>query len=318
MSRHNLCPNDTTKVEILNTLDQLSPRVTDFGLARLQQQAVRQTTSSLLLGTPCYMSPEQAEGGLNDVGPCSDIFSLGAVLYELLTGVAPFEAESYPGVLKRLRDDAPVSIVKQRPDVHRDLETICFKCLAKQPADRFESSAELANELNRFVAGQPIVANRLSWLRRVRNWTLNPSRVREAMTAIIAISGLRIIFAFGGLLMIALSEHSVTSADIWGAVASHLLITTPIECGIAFAAWRNSQNSLPRFAWWIVLAILSIWSCLCFSLALSPSIAPGWYQNHSGARVTTFSLLAILFAGQAACWWLGDWRRIQRRSGQLS
>ena len=90
-----------------NTLDEFSPRVTDFGLARLQQQAVRETTSSLLIGSPSYMSPEQAEGHLDEVGPHSDIFSLGTVLYELLMGVAPFEAESYPGVLRRLQDDVP-------------------------------------------------------------------------------------------------------------------------------------------------------------------------------------------------------------------
>lgn len=308
---------DSLQADSVNTLDQFSPRVTDFGLARLQQQAVRETTSSLLLGSPSYMSPEQAEGHLDEVGPRSDIFSLGAVLYELLTGVAPFEAESYPDVLQRLRDEDPVSIAKQRSDVHRDLETICLKCLEKLPADRYESSVELADELTRFAVGQPIVASRLGWLRRVRNWTLNSGRVREAMTVVIAISGVRVIFAVGGILMVALSENHITSADIQVAVIAHLVMTTPIECGIAYAAWRNSRKSLPRFAWRVALTVLCVWTCLCFSLALSPSLAPGWYQNHSGARATTFSLLAILFAGQAACWWLGDWRRIQRRLKRL-
>ena len=311
-------PSNSTQADSKNTLDKLSPRVTDFGLARLQQQAVRETTSSLLLGSPSYMSPEQAEGQLDDVGPRSDVFSLGAILYELLTGVAPFEAESYPAVLQRLRDEVPVSIVKQRPDVGRDLETICLKCLEKLPADRFDSAEELANELNRFVAGQSITSSRPSWLRRMQNWTLKSSRVREAMMAIVAISGLRVIFAFGGTLMIVLSENDATSADIWGAIQTHLMMTTPLECGIAFAAWRNARQSLSRIAWWVVLAILCVWVGLCFSLALSPSLAPGWYQQHAGARVTTFSLLAILFAGQAVCWWLGDERRIQRRSGRSS
>jgi len=300
------------------TLDQFSPRLTDFGLARLQQQAVRETTSSLLIGSPNYMSPEQAEGHSGKVGPRSDIFSLGAVLYEMLTGVAPFEAESYPGVLQRLRDDVPVSITKQRPEIHRDLETICLKCLEKSPADRFDSSDELANELTRYVAGQPIHSRRLSRLRSVLNWTLKPSRVREAMMAVIAISALRIAFAFGGVLMIILSESDWTPTEMWEATRSHLMITTPIELGIAFAAWRNARQSLPRVAWWAVMTMLCVWIGLCFSLALSPSLAPGWYQKHSGARVTTFSLLAILFAGQAVCWWLGDWQRIRRRFDRSS
>ena len=309
-------PSNSAQADSKNTLDKLSPRVTDFGLARLQQQAVRETTSSLLLGSPSYMSPEQAEGQLDDVGPLSDVFSLGAILYELLTGVAPFEAESYPAVLQRLRDEVPVSIVKQRPDVHRDLETICLRCLEKLPADRFESSEELADELNRFVAGQPIVASRLGWLRRMRNWTIDSSRVREAMMAVIAISGLRVIFAFGGILMVFLVGSDWTFPEMSVAVQTHLLLTTPIECGIVFAAWRNVRQPLPRIAWWAALAALCLWAGVCFTWALSPSLAPGWYQRHAGARVTTFSLLAILFAGQAILWWLGDWRRIQRRSGR--
>ena len=310
-------PLDSTRPEPDNTLDQFSPRVTDFGLARLQQQAVRETTSSLLLGSPNYMSPEQAEGRLHDAGPRSDIFSLGAVLYELLTGVAPFEAESYPGVLQRLREDIPDSIIKQRPNVHRDLETICLKCLGKLPADRFESCDELANELNRFVAGQPILSNRPSRLRRIRNWTLKSSRVRESMMAVVAISILRITFAFGGMLMIALSESNWTPAQMWDAARSHLLMTTPIECGIAFAAYRNVRQTLPRFAWWAVLAILCVWTCLCFCVwRYRLRSLPVGIKNNAGARVTTFSLLAILFAGQAVCWWLGDWRRIRRSSRQ--
>ena len=308
--------NNSTQANHENTLDQFSPRLTDFGLARLQQQVVRETTSSLLLGSPNYMSPEQADGHPDEVGKHSDIFSLGAVLYELLIGVAPFEAESYSGVLQRLREDAPVLLNKQRSDIDRDLETICLKCLEKMPADRFESAEELADELNRFLAGQPINSDRPNLLRRIQNWTLKPSRVREAMTAVIAISCLRIIFAFGGMLMVCFSESDWTYTDMYEHLLIHLLLTTPIDCGIALAAYRNTQKSLPLFAWWAVLATLCVWTLVCFSMALSPSFASGWYQKHAGARVTTFSLLAVLFAGQAVCWWLGDWRRIHHRFGK--
>ena len=300
------------RILTMTTLDSLSPRITDFGLAQLQEQAIHDTTSSMLLGSPNYMSPEQAEGRPEEVGAGSDIFALGAVLYQLLTGFAPFEADTYPGVLRRLRETEPVPLQKQRSDVERDLETICLKCLEKSPRDRFESADSLSAELNRYCTGQPIKTTRPSLLKRMQRWTAKPSRVREAMMAVAAISALRIVFAFTGLLMVVFSETGWTPEDIWEAIRMHLFMTTPIEIGIIVAAWHNARRRLPQVLWWIVLGMMCTWAILCLSLALSPSMAPGWYQRNPGARVTTFSLLAILFAGQAACWWAGDWRRMHR------
>ena len=292
------------------TLDQLSPRVTDFGLAQLHEQAIRDTASSVLMGSPNYMAPEQAEGRSKEIGPHSDVFALGAILYQILTGGVPFAAENYPAVLRRLQDDTPDPIRNKRPDVSLDLETICLRCLEKNPADRLCSAGELAAELQRFVAGETILSTRPSWLKKMYRWTAQPARVPEAMMIAIAISVIRIVFAFFGLLLIAGTEVSTTRAEMQIALQMHLFVTLPCECFIIFAAFWNSRRPLPRFLWYVTISIMILWACLCFSLAVTPSLAPGWYQRNPGARASTFSLLTVLFASQAVCWWIGDWRRV--------
>jgi serine/threonine protein kinase len=283
-------------------LGHFSPRVTDFGLAQFQQQVLQDTRSSILIGSPVYMSPEQAEGRHQEVGPRADVFAMGAILYEMLTGIPPFAADSYPAVLSRLRDDMPTLISKQNPLVDRDLETICLKCLEKPPADRFDSAADLANDLNRYLAGQPIVAARTSLFRRAHRWTQQAGRLRDAMSVVISISALRIVFAFFGILMISISESQIAAGDIFSAIVAHLLFTTPCELVIGYAAWRNANNSLPQWAWRAISVLLFAWALVALTVAITPSLAPTWYQANPGARITTFTLLAVLFAAQALCW----------------
>ncbi len=140
------------------------PKVTDFGLARRQDASVRQTQSGAILGTPCYMAPEQAMGTLEDIGPATDVYALGAVLYECLTGRPPFKAPTPLETLYQVVNDEPVPPRQLQPQAPRDLETICLKCLAKEPARRYTSAGELADDLRRFRAGEPIRA------RPVRLW----------------------------------------------------------------------------------------------------------------------------------------------------
>ena len=300
------------------TLDQFSPRVTDFGLAQLHEQAIRDTASSVLIGSPNYMAPEQAEGRSKEVGPRSDVFALGAILYQLLTETVPFAAESYPAIVRRLKEDTPDPIRRLRPDVDRDLETICLKCLEKNPADRIESAGELAAELKRFVAGETIASTRPNWLKKLVRWTAMPERIPEAMMITVVISVIRILFAILGILVILGTEGNTSQSEIQEAIKMHLLVTFPCECVFIFAAFWNSRRPLPRFVWWGVFGIMVAWASLCFSIAITPSLAPGWYQYNSGARLSTFSLLSLLFASQAICWWLGDWRRMLKRNRPLT
>jgi serine/threonine protein kinase len=133
--------------------------VTDFGLAkRLDAESTAWTQDGAVLGTPGYMAPEQAAGRVREIGPGTDVYGLGAVLYESLTGRPPFQAESRDQTLRQLLHEDPAPPGRLRPEVPRDLETICLKCLEKEPARRYPTADELADDLGRFLAGSPVAA----------------------------------------------------------------------------------------------------------------------------------------------------------------
>ena len=145
------------------------PRITDFGLAKRIGKDSELTTSGAVVGTPSYMSPEQALGG--QVGPATDVYSLGAMLYDLVAARPPFRAESPLETLRQVRDCEPASLRVLNPRAPRDLETICLKCLAKDPQKRYASAADVAAELGRFLEGDPIRARPIGTLARVARWT---------------------------------------------------------------------------------------------------------------------------------------------------
>ena len=146
------------------------PQITDFGLARCAQLDPHLTTSGQILGTPAFMSPEQAEARAESIGPQSDVYSTGAILYYLLTQRAPFAAESLPALLDLVVHRDPVSPRALNPSVPRDLETICLKCLQKDPGRRYRSARDLSDELGRFSRGEPILARPPNVAERVWRW----------------------------------------------------------------------------------------------------------------------------------------------------
>jgi eukaryotic-like serine/threonine-protein kinase len=147
------------------------PKITDFGLAKIMHSVSGEPTrTEAVLGTPSYMSPEQAAGRSKQVGPAADVYALGAILYELLTGRPPFKGESPLDTLRQVLTDEPLSPRRLRPAVPRDLETICLKCLQNKAADRYATAAGLAEDLRRFLAGEPIQARPPSALRRLNHW----------------------------------------------------------------------------------------------------------------------------------------------------
>lgn len=173
-------------------LDQQDePRVTDFGLARHWAAASNLTATGEIVGTPGFIPPEQARCQEEQLGPTVDVYSLGALLYATLTGRAPFQAVNQLEVLRQVIEDAPVEPRSLNPAVPRDLETICLKCLEKNPARRFSTAAELGLELRRFLDGVPIrsrpiggLEKRLRWCRR------NPTSagmVAILLTSVVAI-----------------------------------------------------------------------------------------------------------------------------------
>jgi serine/threonine-protein kinase len=147
-----------------------TPKITDFGLAKKLEEDSGQTRSGAVLGTPSYMAPEQAEGHTEAVGPLSDVYSLGAILYEMLTGRAPFKAGSVLDTLQQVKTQEPVAPIQFAPSVPRDLETICLKCLQKDPTRRYASAGALADDLDRFLEGRPILARPVSMPERLWRW----------------------------------------------------------------------------------------------------------------------------------------------------
>ncbi|HEV3022994.1 MAG TPA: protein kinase, partial [Pirellulales bacterium] len=134
------------------------PRVADFGLAKQVEGTNELTVTGQVIGTPSYMPPEQARGALSEIGPASDVYSLGATLYFLLTGRPPFQTASAAETVRQVIEVEPVPLRRLNPAVPRDLETICLKCLRKEQARRFPTGAALADDLGRWLDGKPIVA----------------------------------------------------------------------------------------------------------------------------------------------------------------
>lgn len=166
-----------------------TPLVTDFGLAKQTENANTLTLSGQIVGTAAYMAPEQAAG--RSIGTATDIYALGAILYELLTGAPPFQATTTLELLVRVKTEEPVPPRYLNPNIPRNLQTICLKCLEKNPNRRYESAAAMATDLELWLAGKPIVAKPISWLVRAVRWTA----MHAAYLAILAMAATLFISA---------------------------------------------------------------------------------------------------------------------------
>jgi WD40 repeat protein len=186
------------------------PKVTDFGLAKRLDDDSGQTRSGTVMGTPSYMAPEQAWGKVRELGPPVDIYALGAILYEALTGRPPFRGATQVETLDQVRSQEPVPAVRLQPRLPPDLDTICLKCLHKDPAKRYASAAALADDLRRFLDGLPIHARPAGLLERVVRW----ARRRPAAAALLVVTGLAMaVVLIGGLVYDARLQRAIRDVD---------------------------------------------------------------------------------------------------------
>ncbi len=185
-----------------------SPKVTDFGLARKEDSASGLTATGAILGTPSYMSPEQAEGR-KDVGPPADVYALGAVLYECLTGRPPFRAATALETVLQVMNDEPVPPSRLTPKLPRDLETVAVKCLAKDPRKRYPSAGAVADDLKRYLTGEPILARPVSAVERGWRWVR-----RNPLLAAVTVGGPALLAGTVVVVLIALLMTAVANVRL--------------------------------------------------------------------------------------------------------
>ncbi len=201
--------------------------VTDFGLAKQMDSDQGLTATGAALGTPSYMSPEQAAGRSEEQGASTDVYAIGAILYALLTGKPPFQAESVLQTLMQVIHRTAPTVRQSHPDIHVDLDTIVTKCLEKSPSRRYPSAKELAEDLDRFYRGIPIKARPPSFPRRIKHWLTH-------VPLIAAITGVRNVEPTR-------SQRMAQNVMIIGLLTLVLLWLTS---GSFIQYWRN--NSMPR------------------------------------------------------------------------
>lgn len=209
---------------LIDDLDR--PLISDFGLAKYLGQHEGLTASGLAIGTPSYMSPEQAEGRQADIGPTTDIYALGAILYAMLTGGPPHRGETPVDTILKVIHQDPLPPSEINASLRGDLETICLKCLQKDPAERYSSAKDLADDLRRYLRDEPVDAKPASPLVKTTRWLLN-------MPLVAALTGRRVL------------EPTVAHRRVQTALLAMTMLVPLLFFGV-FAASRIVHNRLPR------------------------------------------------------------------------
>ncbi len=249
LHQHGVIHRDLKPSNIL--LDEAGrPYVTDFGLVKMVASDNQRTNTGVIVGTPSYMSPEQAAAKSGRVGPLSDVYSLGAILYETLTGRPPFQEATPLDTLVQVLETEPAPLRQLNPAIPVDLELICLRCLEKDPAQRYASAAALAQDLQRFLQGEAIEARPASTGQRLSRW----ARREPALFAH--------VITLGGCTLIAQTAYQVTHSVPLG---FHSLVMVILLAWLAgsfvcqFLMNRPAWSEHMRFVWiWLDVVFFSL------------------------------------------------------------
>jgi tetratricopeptide (TPR) repeat protein len=249
------------------------PKITDFGLAKLLSTDKTLTMDRCLLGTPSYMPPEQASGDASSSGVRADVYSLGAILYELLTGRPPFLGVTILDTLSMIRNREPVPPRTLQPKTPRDLETICLKALEKAPERRYPTASALAADLERFLSDLAITARRPSWREKCWRWCRrSPTVATLAVGLLVAV-----VAGFGGVLWqwsqaerarhsenVARLEADKRAAEVQDGLERLQTASAHLDRARVFWQWRRGDDAL---------------DALGAAIALRPDLGPAWAQR---------------------------------------
>ena len=221
-----------------------TPKITDFGLAKSLNSDTHLTATDAILGTPSYMSPEQADGKVRETTAAADIYALGTILYELVTGRPPFKGATTLDTLNQVKSTLPVPPRRLQPALPRDLETITLKCLQKEPLKRYLSAQALADDLHRFLRGEPILARPVGPLERAKRWCLRNPLVAILSALIFGLLAVASLVSTTLWLQVRLEVGRTETQRLFALKAATMANAARLEAEKANAALRSTEDQL--------------------------------------------------------------------------